>query len=115
MTDQPSISSIVEKIGPLPAGFTAYASTSGVGVVATDDWCVCIIGVYNEQEYVETYYLTRWQLAFLSAVRDKLMMRHWQRMVQLGLASIGMESLMRPYSEMERLNHARVVAEHAVA
>lgn len=108
MNNQPSINSIIEKIGPLPAGFSAHASTSGVGQVTTDDWCVCIRGCYGGQEYNEQYYLTRWQLAFLSAVRDKLMLRHWERMCTLLAPDQLAEcfSQMHPYSSMEILHHA---------
>lgn len=108
MNVQPSIDSIIAKIGPLPAGFSAHASTSGVGQVTTDDWCVCIRGFYNGQQYDEMYYVTSWQLAFLSSVRDKLMLRHWERMCSLLEPSQLAEFFrpMHPYSSMEMLHHA---------
>lgn len=109
-----SCTEILTKIGALPTGFTASASYGGGDFlgrqVAADDWVISITAKYHGKTYNETYFLQNSQLGFVSAVRDKLMMRHWQRMRLLSqqrpLARREWFLLMQPYSNMEALNYA---------
>lgn len=100
------IEEILRKIGALPEGFTATASY----YIPELGWMICIRGTYAGQSWDVTRLVSERELAFLSAVRDRLMVQHWGRMK---LMSQGQPDDRRswfqqmvPYSQMEMLNYA---------
>lgn len=95
---------ILQRLEPLPYGCLANAVREG------DGWCISISAVYGGYVWFEQEYLPDTMQYFVSAIRDKLMTRHWRRARDLLRDQPhevgGLYWLLFPYSKMEQLNHA---------
>lgn len=95
---------ILQRLEPLPYGCLASVVRDGEG------WNISVSVVYGGYLWFEQEYLPDIMCQFVSAIRDKLMTRHWRRARsflcdephEIG----GLYWMLFPYSKMEQLNHA---------
>lgn len=92
---------IMQKMEPIPYACSLSVNRFGKG------WFISVCAKYGGYEWYESEFILDTDLMWVSAIRDKILTRHWRRAKSVFDAPYevgGLYWAFYPYSKMEQLN-----------